>query len=81
MGKLIYLAVPGCSLAAIYAFTSWPIYYVLNSRVPTVWNWIASGAGIGLCAGVVWMTSNLLAHPAPESHAPATVSQPTLDPR
>jgi hypothetical protein len=61
MGKLIYLAVPGSSLAAIYAFTSWPIYYALNSRVPTVWNWIASGAGIGLCAGVVWMISLPLA--------------------
>jgi hypothetical protein len=54
-GRLAYLAVPGCALAGIYATTSWPIYYVLYSRLPSIWNWIASAAMLTLCAGVVWM--------------------------
>jgi hypothetical protein len=50
-----FVAIPGMALAGTFAMTSWPIYYVLNSDVPAIWNWLSAASMLAICAGLVWV--------------------------
>lgn len=53
LGLVGFVAIPGMALAGVFAATSWPVYYVLNSDHPAVWNWVAALSLLGMCAGTV----------------------------
>ena len=59
--RLWYLAVPGVSLGAVFAGSSWPMYLALNSDAATVVDWLAGAATLALCAGIVWGVTGLAA--------------------
>lgn len=70
-----FVAIPGMALAGTFAMTSWPIYYVLNSDVPAVWNWLAAGSMLAICAGLVWVIGATFRPPAVTSGSEARAAR------
>jgi hypothetical protein len=62
------VAVPGISLAAVYAGAGWPMYDALNANVGVLVDWVAGAATLAMCAAIVWATAAAADSIAPPSH-------------